>query len=126
MTITYPAILSFILLVGGTSTSMSGQTIQGKSQDGRVISCGLHISGDTVHTVQPFLETTQAVPGTLDLVVEAISGSNRNMTMQKTSLSSLPVVKVSGDHLNVRMTMQSGGQIVCELNEKVDFGPIDI
>lgn len=118
--------IALLLLLAGTGVSMSGHVIQGNAKDPRVTSCGVEISGDSLSTIRPFIETSEPVSGTLDLRIDSISGSNRNSTVQKTSLSSMPVVTVNADRLAIRLTMQSEGRILCEVDEQVDMGSIRI
>ncbi|MAZ18306.1 hypothetical protein [Oricola sp.] len=118
--------LALLFILAGTGISMSGQVIQGNARDPRVTSCGVEISGDRLTTVRPFIQTSEPLTGTVDLRIDSISGSNRNSTVQKTSLSSMPVVTVSADRLNIRLTMQSEGRVLCEIDEQVDMGSIRI
>lgn len=55
-------------------------------------------------------------------MIQAVTGTNRNMTVQRTLLSALPIVQVTGDSLIIRMTMRSNRVVLCEMSEKVEFG----
>lgn len=76
------AMAALLLLSNTSEASMSDRTIMGTVQDQRITGCGVMVTGESMATIRPFIETSLPLAGTVQLSVSKMSASGTSQTNQ--------------------------------------------
>ncbi|AZN71363.1 hypothetical protein D5400_08850 [Georhizobium profundi] len=120
-------LMGLLLSTGASGASINGQTIDGDILNSRIAACGVEIDGTDFARLRPFIETSEALAGSVQIAVTKRSASGVSQTSQTNrfadgSLGAIVITVDKPSRVAIEMAViANDGTPLCRLQTDVEL-----